>query len=65
MLSEANQKMARAQWSEFTAIESDDDNNDDDFLYNQSSVYHLNPSDESDCSLSDSSYHDNYKRDNL
>jgi hypothetical protein len=49
----------------FSAIKSDDDDNDDDFLYDQSSVYHLNPADESDDSLSDSSYHDNYKRDNL
>ncbi len=45
-------KTARAQWSEFSAIKSDDDDDDDDnFLYNQSSIYHLNPFDESDDSL--------------
>ncbi len=71
MLSYANQKSwkrptkkaGRAEWGEITAIKSDDD--DDDFLYEQSSVYDLNPVDESDDSLSDSSYHDNYKHDNL
>jgi hypothetical protein len=56
-------KTARAQQSEFSAIKSDDD--DDNFLYDQSSVYHLNPADESDDSLSDSSYHDKYKHENL
>jgi hypothetical protein len=55
-------KNARAQWSEFTAIESDDDD-DDDFLYHQSPVYHCNPADDGDDSLSDISYHD--KHDNL
>jgi hypothetical protein len=55
-------KNARAQWSEFSAIESDDDD-DDDFLYHQSPVYHCNPADDSDDSLTDISYHD--KHDNL
>ncbi len=32
---------------------------------NHASVYHLNPVDESDDFLSDSSYHHNYKHDNL
>jgi hypothetical protein len=50
-------KNARAQWSEFSAIKSDDDD-DDDFLYHQSPVYHHNPADDSDGSLSDISYHD-------
>jgi hypothetical protein len=59
------QKNAKAQWSEFSAIKSDDDDNDDNFLYDQSSVYHHNPADESDDSLSDSSYHNNYKHVNL
>ncbi len=59
-------KTARAQWSEFSAIKSDDDDdNDDNFLYDQSFIFHLNPFDESDDSLSDSSFHNNYKRDNL
>jgi hypothetical protein len=61
-------KSARAQWSEFNAIKSDDDDDDDDddnFLYNQSSIYHLSPADECDEFLSASSYHDNYKHDNL
>jgi hypothetical protein len=60
---EPTKKTARAQWSEFSAFESDDD--DDDFLYDQLSVYHLNPADESDDSLSDSSFHNNYKHNNL
>jgi hypothetical protein len=55
-------KNARAQWSEFSATESDDDD-DDDFLYHQLPVYHHNPADDSDDSLSDISYHD--KHDNL
>jgi hypothetical protein len=37
-------KNARAQWSEFSAIESDDDDND--FLYHQLPVYHHNPADD-------------------
>ncbi len=37
----------------------------DDFLYDQSSVYHCNPANKSDDSLSDSCYHHNYKHDNL
>jgi hypothetical protein len=57
-------KNARAQWSEFSAIKIDDDDDDDDnFLYHQSPVYHCNPADDSDDSLSDISYHD--KHDNL
>jgi hypothetical protein len=64
MLSKANQKTARAQSSEFNAFEhDDDDDNDDNFLYNHLSIYHLNPADESDDSLSDSYYHNNYKCD--
>ncbi len=55
-------KNARAQWSEFNAIESDDDD-DDNFLYHQLPVYHCNPANESDDSLSDISYHN--KHDNL
>jgi hypothetical protein len=58
-------KNARAQWSEISAVESDDDDDDDDFLYHQSPNYHCNPADESDDSLSDISYHDNDKHDNL
>jgi hypothetical protein len=57
-------KNARAQWSEFSAVESDDDN-DHNFLYHQLPVYHCNPADESDDSLSDISYHNNDKHDNL
>jgi hypothetical protein len=58
-------KNARAQWSEFSAVESDDDDDDDDdnFLYHQLPVYHPNPADDSDDSLSDISYHN--KHDNL
>jgi hypothetical protein len=41
-------------WDEFPAVESDYDNND--FLHDKSSVYHFNSSDESDDSLSNSSY---------
>jgi hypothetical protein len=55
-------KMPETQWSEFSAVKSDDDD-DDDFLYHQSPVYHCNPADDSDDSLSDISYHD--KHDNL
>jgi hypothetical protein len=55
-------KNARAQWSEFSAIKSDDDD-DDNFLYHQLPVYHCNPADDSDDSLSDISSHD--KHDNL
>jgi hypothetical protein len=55
-------KNAKAQWSEFSAIKSDDDD-DDDFLYHQLPVYHRNPADDSDDSLSDISYHN--KHDNL
>jgi hypothetical protein len=63
-------KNARGQWSEFSAIESDDDDDDDnddddDFFYHQLPIYHHNPADESDDSLSDISYHDNDKHDNL
>jgi hypothetical protein len=57
-------KNARAQWSEFSVVKSDDDN-DDDFLYHQSPFYHCNPADKSDDSLSDISYHDNDKHDKL
>jgi hypothetical protein len=58
-------KNARAQWSEFSAGKSDDDDDDDDnnFLYDQLPVYHHNPADDSDDSLSDISYHN--KHDNL
>jgi hypothetical protein len=45
-------------------VESDDDD-DNNFLYHQLPVYHCNPADESDDSLSDISYHDNDKHDNL
>jgi hypothetical protein len=58
-------KNARAQWSEFSVVKSDDDDDDDDFLYHQSPVYHHNPADESDDSLSDISYQDNDKHDSL
>jgi hypothetical protein len=59
-------KNARAQWSEFSAVKSDDvDDDDDNFLYHQSHVYHRNPADENNDSLSDISYHDNDKHDNL
>ena len=58
------QKNARAQWSELSAIKRDDDDvYDDDFLYHQLPVYHCNPADDSDDSLSDISYHN--KHDNL
>jgi hypothetical protein len=57
-------KIARAQWSELSAIKSDDDDvYDDDFLYHQLLVYHCNPADDSNDSLSDISCHD--KHDNL
>jgi hypothetical protein len=56
-------KNARAQWSDFSAVESDDDDDDDDFLYHQLPIYHRNPAEDSDDSLSDISYHG--KHDNL
>ncbi len=47
-------------------VESDDVcDNDNNFLYHQSPVYHCNPADESYDSLSDISYHNNDKHDIL